>query len=573
MWTLIGVGSLLLAVVGWVGVRGLIAKAELEAALPLVSEIKDDLKAFDLASAKGAVTDVAAKTANARSLTSDPVWIALEGIPWAGPNLTAFRELAAITDDIARDVMLPAGALADTLDPASIKPVDGRIDVGAFADAIPVVDSMATALTTAADDLDRLDTSSAIGPIRDAHRRMQSMLKPLVPLMDDATNLVSALPGLLGADGPRHYLLVFLNNAEARSLGGHSGSWVQVDVDDGKISLARQSPVQALRTGGVPIFPLDPAIVALWPGWGTDPANSASVPDLEIAAKTASAFWANRFQVTPDAVIFMDPVALGRILGATGPIELSTGDSIDEDTAASFLLNGVYIKYPLNSDQDAIFTNLAKTLFGSVLDGNFDPKKLISAMLDSGKDHRLLVWSFDEQVKEALASLPFGVTRPTISDTVAEFGVYFTDNLGSKMAYYVDSAVTVGQAQCTDGSARYLITVTMTNTITSELASQLSNYIVNRANGSLRMLVTAYAPPGAVFIPELSTGWDPTASPFFGTDGQNAALVERVILAPQETITGTFVMTAPDAKSDRKLSVYITPMARPVPVTTVDFTC
>jgi hypothetical protein len=399
------------------------------------------------------------------------------------------------------------------------------------------------------------------------------MLAPLLPVMDDAANLVSALPGLLGADGPRHYLLIFLNNAEARSLGGHSGSWVQVDVDDGKISLARQSPVQALRTGDVPVMPLDPAIAAIWPGWGTDPANSAAVPDLELAAQTASAFWVNRFQVTPDAVIFMDPVALGRILGATGPIQLSTGDSIDSNTAASFLLNGVYIKYPLNSDQDAIFTNLAKTLFGSVLDGDFDPKKLVGAMLDSGKDHRLLVWSFDEQVETALASLPFGVTRPGITDKKVEFGIYFTDNLGSKMTYYVDSSVTVGQAQCTDGTVRYLITVTLTNTITPELAAQLSNYVVNRANGSLRMFVTAYAPPGAVFIPELATGWDPTAAPFFGVDGQNAALVERVILAPQETMTGTYVMTAPDARTDRALSVYVTPMARPIPVTTVDFTC
>lgn len=569
----VGVGVLLLAFIGWVGVRGLLAKADLESALPLVSELKDDLKGFDLKAASGTVDTVADKTASARALTSDPIWMLAEAVPIAGANLTAFRELAAITDDIAQDVMVPAASLGGTLDPSVIKPVDGRIPVAPFADAIPVVEGMQSSLDSAYDRLTALDTSAAIGPIRQAHTQMISMLKPLLPLMAQAVDAVSILPGLLGADGPRHYLMVFLNNAEARALGGHSGSWVQIDVDGGDIELVNQSPVQALRTGGIPVIDLDPALTTLWPGSGWDPANSAAIPDVELSAQTASAFWNRKFQVEPDAVIFMDPVALGRLLEATGPIELPTGDSIDSDTASDFLLNGVYLKYPLNADQDAVFGALAKSLFGAILKGDFDPKKLFEAAFDSGEDHRLLVWSFDEAEEKVFSALPFGVTRPTLTDTTAQFGVYFADNLGSKMTYYVDSAVTVAQAQCTNGSAQYRITVTVTNTVTPELGPLLPNYVANRAGGSLRMLVTAYAPPGSLLSVDQSTGWDPTFAPYLGQDGDNAALVERVTLAPQQSMTGTFVMTVPDGKLDRKLEVYVTPLARPVPVTEGEFTC
>ena len=572
-WILIGVAAALLLLVGWVGVRGLIAKAELAAALPLVSDLKDDLKSFDLTAAQGTVATVAAKTESARAMTSDPVWRLFETIPLAGPNFTAFRELARITDDIADRVMVPAASLADTLDPANIKPVDGRIDVSAFEDAVPVVNGMAVALTDSYDELSELNTSAAIGPIRDAHAQMTRMLTPLLPLMDQADGLVTALPGMLGADGSRHYLLVFLNNAEARALGGHAGSWVQIDVDNGDIELVHQSPVQALRTGGVPVIELAPGLPTLWPGSGWDPANAAAIPDIELSAQTASAFWNYKFGVEPDAVFFMDPIALGRILESTGPIELPTGDTIDSDNAATFLLNGVYLKYPLNADQDAVFNSLSKSLFGAILGGDFDPKKLFEAVLESGDDHRVLAWSFNEAEQKALAALPLGVTRPTISDKVAQFGLYFADNLGSKMTYYVDAAVTIAQAQCTDGTAQYRMTVTMTNTVTPELGATLPNYVANRAGGNLRMLVTSYAPPGSQFIPELSTGWDPTWTAYLGSDGENAAMVQRIVLAPQQSVTATFAMRVPDGNLDRRLEPYVTPMARPVPVEQAEFTC
>ena len=88
----------------WVGTRGLAAKAELEAAQAQVSQLKADAAAQKFSS----LGKIEAHAAKARDLTSDPIWRAAEAIPVAGKNLTAVRELAAVTDEIVTGTVAPS---------------------------------------------------------------------------------------------------------------------------------------------------------------------------------------------------------------------------------------------------------------------------------------------------------------------------------------------------------------------------------------------------------------------------------------------------------------------------------
>ena len=45
---------------------------------------------------------------------------------------------------------------------------------------------------------------------------------------------------MVGADGPRDYLLVFQNNAEIRATGGLPGAWARVHAQDGKLTIVEQ---------------------------------------------------------------------------------------------------------------------------------------------------------------------------------------------------------------------------------------------------------------------------------------------------------------------------------------------
>lgn len=571
-WILIGVGAALVLSVTWVGVRALIAKNELESALPLVSVLQDDLKAADLKGALDVVDTVADKTALARSMTSDPVWRAYEVIPFLGRNLTVVRELAEVVDDIAQDVMVPVAGLGDTLDIEALKPVDGRLDLSIFEDAAPVISEARTALDSSTQRVTSMDASGTLGPVADAHQELEDMLTGLAPLMADADDLIAVLPQLLGSEAQRNYLVVFQNNSESRSLGGHAGSWVMVTVDDGKIGFANQVTVHALKTGGQPVVALAPDQLAIWPGAGVDPSNVTMVPHLDLSAETAAAFWKAKTGVQPDAVVFIDPVALGYLLKATGPIKLPTGDVIDSSNASTFLLNEVYLKYRTDAQQDPIFGSLAKLLFGAVLKGDFEPSVLVDAVQKAGKTHRLLAWFFNEEERAATEILSLGLDDLTFTDEDAEFGLYITDNLGSKMTYYVDAQVQLGQAVCSAGELQYQVKVTLTNIITPEQAASLPVHVSNRAGGALRVLVTLYGPPGSEFVRPLAVGWDPTFVTLNGTDGPNPAMAQRVILNPGESVTGTYVLTAPD-QVERTLSAYVTPLARATPIEEFDFTC
>lgn len=572
-WVLVGVGAALLFLIGWVGVRGAIAAVQLQSVMPAVSQVKDDLKKLDLDAAQGTVGDIAEKTASARALTSDPVWRIWELMPGLGPNFTGVRELAAIADDIVASIMVPVAGLGDELDLDALKPVDGRIDISSFERATPVVAQAQVDLERIYADVVDLDTSGALGPVRDAHDELEGMLAPLLPVMDQGTAFLELLPGLLGADGPRSYLVVFQNNAEARALGGHSGSWLDVGIDDGKITLGTQTSVHALKTGGVPVLALPADQLVVWPGAGVDPANSTMVPRLDQAAATAAAFWNNRFPTQPQVVVFVDPVALGYLLAATGPIELPSGDVIDTKTAADFLLNGVYLTYSDPAEQDVVFNSLAKSMFEAILSGNFNPAEAAKAALKAAAEHRLLLWSFLEDEQDAFAKLPFTLDTPQSDETHTEFGVYITDNLGSKMTYYIDGTVELGQAQCAAGDYEYAVKVSLHNRVTAEEGALLPNYVSNRSGGSLRVYVTLYAPPGSEIVREAAAGWDPTFVTLNGTDGEYPVMTQRVILDPQQTVVGTYIIRTDAPMSPTELSAYVTPLARPIPVTEFDYSC
>lgn len=572
---IVGVVVLLVLAAAWVGVRGLMAKSELEAAIPLVSGVQDDVASGDLAAAQATVAEVAARTSNAHALTSDPIWRLAEGLPIAGPNLTGFRELASITDDLVQGVMVPIANLGDTLDPAALKPVDGRIDLAPFAEASAVVDSAKGELEASLERVKALDTSDAVSQIRQARAQLEDMLGPLLPLLDQASDLVGIAPALLGADGPRDYLIVFQGNAEARALGGQTGSWVQVTADNGKIELVRQESIAVLRNP-TPVIGLSPEQLTLWPGAGYDPSNATMVPRLDLSAQTAAAFWNNRFGVDPDAVFFIDPVAIGYLLEGTGPIDLSSGDTIDASTAAEFLLNGIYLKYnvgtepEVNASQEVVFESFATEFFAKLMSGDFDPAAVASGAVRGGNEHRLLAWFFDEPERQLLGILPFGLETPVLDDTIAGFGVYITDNLGSKMTYYLDAKVELGQRVC-GAEGGYEVRVTLTNTVKPGEGASIPDYIGRSQGGNFRILTTLYAPPGSTFVG--ASGWDDTFTPVTATDGQYPAMVQRLVLTPGQTVTATFVLSSPDVRLDRALEAYVTPLARPVPVTTFDYAC
>src|SRR5690606_41555781 len=82
------------------------------------------------------------------------------------------------------------------------------------------------------------------------------------PVVRTADRITALGPAMLGAEGPRRYLVVALNSAELRAGGGIPGALAVVTTDGGRVTLERQA-----STGDVPPFaedvlPLDPGVEA-----------------------------------------------------------------------------------------------------------------------------------------------------------------------------------------------------------------------------------------------------------------------------------------------------------------------
>ena len=72
-----------------------------------------------------------------------------------------------------------------------------------------------------------------------------------LPALQNALRAIELAPEMLGADGPRTYLLLFTTPSESRALGGFIGSYAELTVTDGQLALGRLRPRPRTSTRAV----------------------------------------------------------------------------------------------------------------------------------------------------------------------------------------------------------------------------------------------------------------------------------------------------------------------------------
>jgi len=534
-----GVLVLLIAAVAWIGVRAFLAKGELEAAVPLAQQVREQVVAGDAAAAGKSARELASHAREAAALTSDPIWRAAEIVPLIGPNLAAVRDLAGATNDVAVGAIAPLVNLAGSLRPDLFKPVDGAVPLQPMVDAQQDVRSADDALDGAAKRVRAIDGAQLIGPVAGAVDQLGPVLTETADTVDAARRAIDLLPAMLGASGPRTYLVMFQNPAEPRASGGNPGALALIGTDGGRISLLQQATTADFPRFPEPVLPLPEETAGLYGNLtGRFLQNVTLTPRFELSAALASEMWAQRFGTRVDGVLSIDPVALGYLLAATGPIDLPSGDQLTADNAADLLLNGVYQRYPDGAEQDAFFAAASAAVFERISSGSFDATKLIGALAEAGKERRVLVWSAAEDERALLAGTTLVDLLPTKEQQADAFGVYINDTTGSKMGYYLDVQAETGVAQCGANGQVLGLRLTVTNTAPADAATSLSEYITGGGQagvppGNFRFNVAVYTPPGSYTQGVQRDGADLPVQP--AVDGDFPLSQFRLDLAPGES--------------------------------------
>jgi len=530
-----------------------------------VSGVQESVLAGDVDTARSQAAELSGATARSRELTDDALWRSLEWIPVAGPNLEAVRTAAAVVDDIAVEAITPVSSISVD----SLKPQDGRIDPQAVIGIQSAVDQAVETVNDSATRLDALDHDAFIGPVAGGVERLDTAVASAQELLVPAQKVAAVLPPAVGSEGPRNYLVLFQNNAEARGTGGNPASILLINVTDGRIEITQQAASTDFENGrDNPIIPLNPETENLYGDkigrWMQD---VTLTPDFPETAEIISAFWDESFGTPVDGVISFDPVALSYLLDATGPVTLETGDELRADNAVPLLLNEAYLRYPLQQQQDAFFAAAAGSIFSALTGGGGDTRGIVNALVKATDEGRLMYVPNSESEREIIKGTRIEGKLPVDNTEKTMMGVYVNDVTGSKMDYYLDADIRATADTC--AAPVFTSSTTLTSTIGFADARSLPKSIggPNYTRGDMGTDLVLYGPVGASFRTVAIDGVEvPASNMTVGTHLGRPAVKVFIYSEPgsQHTIDAVFD-GAPD-QAYGELVVQHTPMVRPTPV-------
>lgn len=542
---LVGLSVVAVAMCVWVGVRAAIAYEHLQAVRSVASELSP--ASFSDASAlTTTLKRISDETAAARGLTGDPVWRVAESLPWVGPQLGAVSTISSSLDEIVGSLRPLAADVAD-MGLESFAPRDGVVDTAAFVQLRTTAERAATRSRVAATSIDRIDRDRLLQPVRDAADEASVMVTSVADAVDALSRTSALLPAMLGADGPRTYLVLFQNNAEWRSMGGLVGSVAVIRTENGRFSLTAQDSGAGLGRYDSPPLAMDADALSIY---GTTPArfagNITQVPDFTADAPLAREYWRLKTGQEVDGVIAVDPVALSYLLDAVGPVELSTGDTLTGDNAVRLLLNEVYLRYD-DSAQNAFFETATAAVFDAIATRPLNPATLLSALGRAASENRVFLWSANPDDQAVLDGTTLQGALPATDATTTRFGVYVNDGTGSKMDYYMN--VSSSAAWCGPGGGGKEVArlrVTLQSTAPADIAGFTPSITgggrYGVAPGVARTVAYIYLPEGAELLESTAS----VATGFGGGTHQGRrVLIWTTELAAQQSVSLDVTVQAP----------------------------
>ncbi len=359
---------------------------------------------YDDASASLRVSAAAFSRSEAR-LTKP--WLRLSDVV---PVLAQYRRLAVA---LAGDGHNVTSALSDSLaafDPASIRPVNATFD-------LPSMAALEPSLAVGDRSLRQLQQTVRRGvadgwifaPVR---RRLATLLVDIDRGADATSTGLLALRSsqtLLGADGERNYLVLFVTPAEARGLGGYAGNFAVLSAKAGHLKLNRfgriselfPNPGTVVRLNGTPEWQRH------WADFGgrdTDGTsarefwqNITMTPDLPTVGTVARELYAQVTGQTLDGLIVIDPFGLASVLELTGPLKVpALQETLEPAAIPEFLLRRQYQEFSTNDTRVDALAAVAEAATRALLEGSEqlpDAGRVAEILGEAARANHLSMWS------------------------------------------------------------------------------------------------------------------------------------------------------------------------------------
>ncbi|MCK0116406.1 DUF4012 domain-containing protein [Isoptericola sp. S6320L] len=488
------------------------------------------------------------QTAIARDATDGVLWDLASYLPVIGPSVDAVQRVAAALDDLAADVLPALAATADAA-AATSRTDDGGIDLAPLAAVAGQASAARVTLDEARAELDQVDPTRIRTELVEPLVALDARLDQLAGITATAERVTTLLPPMLGADEPRQYLLLGMNNGELRAAGGIPGALTLMAVEDGRVTIEKQAASGDVGPFEESVVPLDPEEEAAYSERiGRFVQDVTATPEFTTTGAAAAEMWARSQGETVDGVVATDPVALSFLLEVTGPVQVPLpeevaaavgSDSVEvgAENVVDLLLRRVYdTLQPEEADQ--LFAAVAAATFAGITSSDMEVSAVLPAFQRAAAQHRLLTWSADPDEQDLLTGTliagTFGAER-----TADAVGVFLEDTRVGKMSAYLDVELDLARSVCTGDGRLDTVAVTLTNRLDRETARDLPFYVAGPEDdprrGDVVVNLTAAGPQGGG-APALTQDGAPVGGSSLAVHGRQNTTI-GVTLRPGRTTT------------------------------------
>ena len=514
-----------------------------------VERVTTAVQAGEVDEAFTAVADLVASSGELASVTGSGTWKLAQQLPVVGASIQGLNVMAQAVNSMAAAAEPIAASIAGA------NSTTGKI--AALGDAERDLRTLAEAMGASYLALQSVDPAELRFGLDEQARDLLVALPAATDLVTATADAADVLPGLLGMQGRRTWLVLLQNPAEARGSGGLFSGYALVEVVDGEPTILKaETRKTALDDVDLPYRSVVSADSAqLWGEFlGRWASFNLSADFPEVAALAYAGMAARGTPV--DGVIALDAYAVQALLRGTGKVE-HRGVEIDGTNAGDFFTRELYAQFPDFDSveaKDELALGLVYATINAVLRRPLDFPTLVDSVPGVVSTGHIKAWS--PQPMEQAWFTEIGVAGDIASLDPSTIVIGFNNAVGGKLDAYLTPEITLERGLCwVDGRTRedYQLSV-LTVALRNDAPSGLPDYVDVRLDdptaprGSTRMLVHVYGPEDSAIEDVIVNGefGDLVA----GREAGRPVWGSQMEIFQGETASVTFVFVEPRDSTD-----------------------
>lgn len=503
-WGAVGVSVATVAAIGMLAVAGYKAAPDANDGYDALLDALDEMDDGDVDAASQTLWQASYELRSASDELSAPLAQPARLVPGIAQNRAAGAEAV----DRAATASAAAAAALAAIDLDDLTIVGGQVDVDALAGLAEPLAELDDAVTDLRDSLRAAGASPwLVAPF-------QARLDDAIERADDTARQADTLalaaavgPSMLGDDQPRHYLMAFVNTAESRSQSGLMGNWVEITIDDGRLSITAAGRTADLQTAALDDLELDASdeylarygpFGAVTPTGGVDRkywSNVTMSPDMPSVGSAMAQMYERVTGRDVDGVFVIDARGLAHLLDITGSIRLGDRDlRLGAETLEPFLLRDQYLIE--EAEREVVLDTIIALTMQNVLSGALPtPQELIPALAPGALNGHISAWATRPEEQQLFEQVGMDASLPVpLQAGIDSLAVTSNNAAGNKIDSFLERTIEyLPRVDQRTGEITATLTVTLVNGApTSGFPDYVIGSIVGLPLGTNRSIVDVF---------------------------------------------------------------------------------